>query len=74
MAWRLSTPDGKALYKKRGATVEPLNGITKDRRGLRRFSRRGLAAAKAELILASLTTNLLRLFTTNPTATRPATG
>ena len=26
MAWRLSTPEGRALYKKRGATVEPLNG------------------------------------------------
>jgi len=74
MAWRLSTPDGKALYKKRGATVEPVNGITKDRRGLRRFSRRGLSAAKAELTLASLTTNLLRLFTTRPVTTRPATG
>ena len=68
MAWRLSTPEGRALYKKRGATVEPLNGITKDRRGLRRFSRRGHTAAKAELTLASLTTNLLRLFTTHPTA------
>jgi transposase len=65
MAWRLSTLDGRSLYKKRGATVEPLNGITKDRRGLRRFSRRGQAAAQAELTLASLTTNLLRLFTTH---------
>lgn len=68
MAWKLSTPEGQALYKKRGATVEPLNGITKDRRGLRRFSRRGHTAAKAELTLASLTTNLLRLFTTHPNA------
>jgi transposase len=65
MAWKLSTPDGKALYKKRGATVEPVNGIVKDRRGLRRFSRRGQPAAKAELTLAALTTNLLRLFTTH---------
>jgi transposase len=65
MAWKLSTPAGKALYKKRGATVEPVNGIVKDRRGLRRFSRRGKPAAKAELNLAALTTNLLRLFTTH---------
>jgi transposase len=68
MAWRLSTPDGKALYKKRGATVEPVNSHLKEQRGLRRFSRRGLAAATAELHLASLTTNLLRLFTTRPNA------
>jgi transposase len=63
MAWRLSTPDGKALYKKRGATVEPVNGHLKDTRALRRFIRRGLTAAKAELALAALTTNLLRLHT-----------
>jgi hypothetical protein len=63
MAWRLSTPDGKTLYTKRGATVEPVNGHVKDRRGLRRFARRGITAAKAELNLAALTTNLLRLFT-----------
>jgi transposase len=74
MAWRLSTPDGKALYKKRGATVEPLNGITKDRRDLRRFSRRGHTAAKAELLLAAFTTNLLRLFTTRGATIRLATG
>jgi transposase len=63
MAYRLSTPDGKALYTKRGATVEPVNSHIKDQRGLRRFARRGLAAAQAELNLAALTTNLLRLFT-----------
>jgi len=72
MAWKLSTPAGKALYKKRGATVEPLNGIVKDRRGLRRFSRRGQPAAKAELTLAALTTNLLRLFTTHGRSAIPA--
>jgi transposase len=71
MAWRLTTPAGKALYKKRGATVEPVNGHLKDPRGLRRFTRRGLTAAKAELTLAALTTNLLRLHThqTQPNTT-----
>jgi transposase len=72
MAWRLSTPDGKALYKKRGATVEPVNGHLKDQRGLRRYHRRGITAVKAELRLVSLTTNLLRLFTTHPYAFREA--
>jgi transposase len=67
MAWRLSTPEGKALYKKRGATVEPVNGHIKDRRGLRRFSRRGLTANKAELALAGLTHNLMRLFASRHT-------
>jgi transposase len=67
MAWRLSTPEGKDLYKKRGATVEPVNGHLKDQRGLRRFSRRGKPAAKAELALAALTNNLMRWFTTQTT-------
>ncbi len=67
MAWLLRTPDGRALYKKRGATVEPVNSHLKQPRGLRRFSLRGLAAAKAELALAALTTNLMRWFTTTAT-------
>jgi transposase len=71
MAWRLSTPDGKALYKKRGATVEPVNGHIKDQRALRRFARRGITAAKAELNLAALTSNLLRLFTVHATNAIP---
>jgi transposase len=64
MAWQLSTPEGKALYKKRGATVEPVNSHLKQPRGLRRFSRRGTTANKAELALAAFTTNLMRWFTT----------
>lgn len=63
MAWLLSTPEGRALYKKRGATVEPVNSHLKQPRGLRRFSRRRITAAKAELALAALTTNLMRWFT-----------
>jgi hypothetical protein len=65
MAWRLSTPEGKNLYKKRGATVEPVNGHLKDQRGLRRFSRRGKPAANAELALAALANNIMRWFTIN---------
>jgi transposase len=65
MAWLLSTPQGRQLYKKRGATVEPVNGHIKDQRGLRTFARRGLTAARAELTLAAAATNLLRLHTKN---------
>jgi transposase len=68
MAWQLSTLEGKALYKKRGATVEPVNSHLKQPRGLRRFSRRGITAAKAELALAALTTNLMHWFTTRVAA------
>jgi len=74
MAWLLSTPEGKTRYKKRGATVEPVNGHLKDQRGLRRFARRGKAAAKAELALAALATNIMRWYTittTQATQTTP---
>jgi transposase len=65
MTRRLATDDGKTLYRKRAATVEPVNAHLKDRRGLRRFTRRGLTAANAEAHLAAAVTNLLRLATTH---------
>ena len=63
MNHRLRTPEGHALYKRRSPIVEPPNGWLKDRRGLRRFARRGLTAAQAELSLACAVTNLLKLHT-----------
>jgi transposase len=65
-AHRLRTPDGHATYKRRGVTVEPVNGHLKDRIGLRRFSRRGLQAAQAELDLAATAANLLKIYRTTP--------
>lgn len=64
MLAKLKEPGNQELYKRRGATVEPVNGHLKDRRGLRQFSRRGLDAVNAELHMAALTTNLMKLFTT----------
>jgi hypothetical protein len=69
MRHRLRTPFGAALYAQRGAIVEPVNAHLKDRRGLRRFSRRGLTAARSELRFAAAITNLLRLHTHLATAT-----
>jgi transposase len=63
MRRRLATPDGVAQYRRRGAIVEPIHGQLKDRRGLRRFSRRGQATAASELSFAAAVTNLLRLRT-----------
>jgi len=61
MTERLAEPANKALYKRRGATVEPVNAHLKDGRGLRQFSRRGLAAVESELSMAAWVTNLTRL-------------
>lgn len=62
MAHRLSTAEGMASYRRRGATVEPVNGHLKDRRGLRRFVRRGLTAVTSELHFAAAVTNLMKLY------------
>ncbi len=62
MAERLApdTPD-RARYQRRQATVEPVIGHLKDRIGLRRFIRRGLAAARHELAFAAAVHNIRRL-------------
>jgi transposase len=44
---RMTTPEGKALYKFRGQTIEHPFADTKEHRGLRRFFRRGLPMAKS---------------------------
>jgi transposase len=70
MNHRLRTPTGATRYKRRAALVEPVHAHLKDRRALRRFTRRGLTAARSEYRFAAAVTNLLRLHThlaTNPT-------
>lgn len=66
MRHRLRTPEGAELYKRRSATVEPVNAHLKEITGLKRFSRRGLPAANAELHLAATVHNIRRLFTATP--------
>jgi transposase len=63
MNHRLRTGNGHTLYRRRSAMIEPSNAWIKDGRGLRRFSRRGLAAVQAELSLACAVVNLLKLAT-----------
>jgi hypothetical protein len=59
-------PDEHATCQPRGVTVEPVNGHLKDRTGLRRFSRRGPQAARAELDLAATTANLRKIYRATP--------
>jgi len=61
MLHRLATEEGAALYKRRSATVEPVNGHLKDRTAMRRFARRGLAACQAELDFAAMVLNIGKL-------------
>jgi transposase len=62
MKARLATPEGISAYRRRGVTVEPVNGHLKDRHGLRQFSCRGIKAAQAEAELAAATANLLKIW------------
>jgi transposase len=61
MRHTLRHPDHATQYKRRSATVEPVIGHLKDRIGLRRYARRGLAAVTAELHLAAAALNITRL-------------
>ena len=58
----LLTTRGRALYRMRAQTVEPVFGQIKDPRGIRRFMRRGLPACQSEWKLIAATHNLLKLF------------
>jgi transposase len=63
MAYTLRTEIGKALYRLRKSTVEPVIGIIKEVLGFRQFSLRGLLVAAGEWTLVCLAYNLKRLHT-----------
>lgn len=61
MAYKLQTAIGRAIYRLRKMTVEPVIGLIKEVLGFRQFSLRGLAAAAGEWCLVCLAFNLKRL-------------
>ena len=61
MLYKLRTEVGKAIYKLRKSTVEPVFGNIKEVMGFRQFSLRGLIAAAGEWNLVCLAYNLKRL-------------
>jgi transposase len=60
MAYKLRTEIGKAIYRLRKCTVEPVIGIIKEALGFRQFSLRGMTAAAGEWCLVCLAFNLKR--------------
>jgi hypothetical protein len=62
MAAKLTSPEGKARYKLRKQTIEPVFGQLKELRSARRFQRRGLRACTAEWQLLCGSHNLLKLW------------
>lgn len=63
MAYQLQTEVGKAIYRLRKCTVEPVIGIIKEILGFRQFSLRGLLAVSGEWCLVCLAFNLKRMHT-----------
>ncbi len=61
MAYTLTTACGRAIYRRRKCTVEPVIGSIKEVLGFRQFSLRGLSAALGEWGLVCLAWNLKRL-------------
>jgi len=62
MREKLDGEEGRAVYARRKAVVEPVFGQIKEARGFRRFSLRGLQLVSGEWQLVCLTHNLLKLF------------
>lgn len=62
MRHKLRTEEGRAIYARRKAVVEPVHGQQKEIRGFRRFSLRGLLNAAGEFALVCIGHNLLKLY------------
>jgi len=61
MAYKLRTAFGRAIYRRRKCTVEPVVGIIKEAMGFRQFSLRGQDNVTGEWCLVCLAYNLRRL-------------
>lgn len=62
MRRKLRDPAGQRIYQRRKALVEPVIGVLKQQRGMRRFARRGLPQVAVELALAATAYNLTRIW------------
>lgn len=61
MREKLRSAEGRRIYQRRQAVVEPVFGILKEQRGMRKFQRRGLEAVQTEWMLAVIAYNLRRI-------------
>jgi transposase len=68
MQHKLRSATGKALYAARKHIVEPVFGMIKSARGIRKFLLRGLEKVSAEWKLICLTHNLLKIWRSSSSA------
>jgi hypothetical protein len=66
MRRRLRSPAGRAAYQRRKELAEPIFGVLKEQRGMRRFRMRGLRKVAVEFTLAATALNLTRLWRMAP--------
>src|SRR5208282_2485702 len=62
MRRKLRSLAGRAVYRRRKELAEPVMGILKEQRGMRRFRMRGLSKVAVEFTLAATALNLTRLW------------
>jgi transposase len=62
MRRKLQTPEGRAIYARRKAVVEPVNGQIKEARRFRRFLVRGLHAVNGQWAFLCTAHNVLKLY------------
>lgn len=62
MRGKLRSPEGRRTYWRRKEIVEPMWGVLKEQRSMRRFRMRGLAKVAIEFTLAATALNLTRLW------------
>jgi transposase len=62
MRQKLRTPEGQRRYRQRKTLVEPVFGVLKEQRGMRRFRLRGMEKVSIEWMLAAIAYNLGRLY------------
>ncbi len=66
MRRKLCSADGRAMYGRRKELAEPVMGILKEQRGMRRFRLRGLPQVAIELTFAATALNLKRIWHRSP--------
>jgi len=62
MRARLRSPAGQTRYRRRQALVEPVIGVLKEQRGIRRLRLRGLSKVGVEVALTCTAFNLSRMW------------
>lgn len=66
MRRKLRSAAGRAVYQRRKEIVEPVLGVLKEQRGMRRFRLRGLLKVAVEFTLAATALNLTRIWRVRP--------